>query len=379
MAARENHGDSDVTNKRPHAQLRGLLGIATALLLTPSLCAAQAWLDVAIPASVVPQPYALAPAEPDSDGFYTIDLLILYTPAANAGLGGEGQVSAAADRLVTAANQYFTNSQMPVRYRRVGLALSGATSEAVDYRTNQADIAANSDVRAWRDASRADLVILMRTNEPEQFCGLGGLFNGGQQSDPPQNIDPERDAFAVFGAAPQPGGAACADLEHLFAHELGHNLGGGHQFLPTSVKVENSRPVGAYWKPYAHAFYCGLGTRNNTIMMGGMMVNGIFIQGGDMRSDYFSNPSISVGGLPCGLFAAGLTEGEADNARSISEAAAYVANYRQAIDARAAGPGQASTVAGGAFFAWWLALIAMTRQLRAGPRKIKEAFDHEPR
>lgn len=277
-------------------------------------------------------------AEPDAKGHYVVDLLVLHTPLAEARLNGSAAVSALAENLTASANTYFANSLVPVRYRLVGVGKSSATSDDAGYFTNQAEIAADPGVRAHRDRVGADLVVLLRANEGTNFCGLGGLFNGGEQTDPPANVGPDRDAFAVIGAAPDDNGNACADLPHLFAHELGHCMGGGHQYIPSGVYVNDGGTVqlGAYWKPYAHATYCGLsdgGLRNNTIMTGGVRVDGVYLQGGEMRGDYFSNPALSVDGLPCGVAPAESTEPETNNAKSISEAAPYVAAYRAATQA----------------------------------------------
>jgi hypothetical protein len=338
-----------------------VLGCLLAAL--PMTLAAQSDIDVAIPDSVVSRPLATAPrAGPDAEGNFVIDVLVLVTPLAEARLPGGGRPLA--DQLIASANQYFVNSLMTVRYRLVGFARSTATSESKDYLQNQADIAADAGVRQIRDQVGADLVALLRANEPSNICGIGGLFNGGQQTDPPQNVDPERDAFVVVGAAPGNDGRACADLEQLFAHELGHCMGGGHQYLPTGVPVvENGQVVlGSYWKPYAHATYCGLtsnGQRNNTIMMGGIRVEGVYLQGGNLRSDYFSNPGLVVDGLACGSYVAGLTEAEADNARSITEAAPYVAAYRVSSVAR-----QEGFLGGGGLSSTALALLGLLRILR---------------
>lgn len=314
--------------------------------------------DVALP-DVLRQPLAVAPmAAPGADGNYVVDVLVLFTPLVEARGTGSMPLQPYAHHLIAQANDYFTKSLMPVRYRLAGVQRTTATSEDRDYGTNRTDLASSAEVRELRNRAGADLVVLLRANDASNSCGLASLFNGGDQTDPPGNIDPERDAFAVVGAAPSDAGVSCIDVEHTFAHELGHCLGGGHQ----------NPAFGAYWKPYAHGSYCGFasnGTRNNTIMMGGVgFANGPYAQGGDLRGDFFSNAALTVDGAPCGVYVAGLTEGEADNARSISEAAPYVAAYRASADARSEGRG---VVAGGMALAslGLLGFAALRRRLAA--------------
>ena len=328
--------------------------------------------DVGIPVSVVPRPLAVAPrAAPDAQGNYRVDVLVLYTALAEPRRRGDTPMRPYAARLIAASNRYFANSLMPVRYRLVGVERTEATSERADYASNQADLAASAAVRERRNRVGADLVVLLRANDASNGCGLGGLFNGGEQTDPPANVDPERDAFAVVGAAPSDDGVSCIDVEHTFAHELGHCMGGGHQnpaFSGVHIREGNNVYIGSYWKPYAHASYCGFtsnGLRNNTIMMGGVgQANGPYVQGGDLRGDYFSNPALTVDGAPCGTYLAGLTEVEADNARSISEAAPYVAAYRASADARAEGSGMAAGSLPPSLAMLALAVLAARRRRR---------------
>jgi hypothetical protein len=308
-------------------------------------------------------------AAPQPDGNYRIDLLILYTPAyQQVTQRTAAAINAEAQRLIFIANTYFENSAMPIRYRLVGVSAFNATSEQQDCYANVEAMATDSTARSLRDSSGADMVVLFRTDGGNDGTGgLGSVFNGGEQSYPPANVDPERDAYSCIQAAPATigGDARPLDLEHVFAHELGHGLGGGHQYMgPKSV-------LGNYWRPYAHAWRCGgIATEGGpllddapglyqTIMTGNTsasvgvitihcLINSFGIQVCDVplisgtpapvvgrpKGDFFSDPAAVRGGLGCGVMLVQPPLGEAlqaDNRRSITEAAPYVAAYRATV------------------------------------------------
>ena len=324
-------------------------------------------------------------AAPDAEGLYQIDLLVLYTPLTRSRIAGE--VADRALELVFLSNAFLENSGIPVRFRIARVQAYRGTDESADYFENKQALIDDAAVRRARDRAQADLVVLLRTNdEVTGFCGLSSGFNGGvpDGAEVPTDVDPERDAFVVVAIAPAAAGEDCGDIAPLFAHELGHTLGGGHQFLPSGSL--STRPsnlpllpevrAGYYWRPYAQPHYCGLGgdaLPMETIMTGGVRANvsgqGVAAQGA-RRGDYFSNPELTVDGVVCGIGGPGYSEVERNHYLAMSEAAPYVAAYRgpasasgealkeQGQSADAAG----SPAAGGALAGIALLLLAVPRR-----------------
>jgi hypothetical protein len=310
-----------------------------------------------------PAPGAPAPkAAPGPDGKYRIDLHVLYTPLYRQRTGySVAAIQAEAQRLIFLSNTYFANSGMPIAYRLVGLSPYSATSEGVGCLDNLAVMAIDPTVRAARDATGADVAVLFRTSDNDSSGGMSQGFNQHVQDDPPRNVDPEHDGVVCVHAAPEASraDALSLDVEHSFAHELGHTLSGGHQY---------DRPKSSggtyYWRPYGHAWQCGIAKEGAVppflgpglyydVMTGhNGMIGSIYlfhdsppfpdvgVEGpygpviGQPKGDFFSNPRQKRGGMRCGADIVQPPLGEAlqaDNARAITEAAPYVAAYRATV------------------------------------------------
>lgn len=308
-------------------------------------------LDLRFDAGAMPgrqrQARAVQAAPAKADGNHEIDVLVLYTDEYAAARESTGGAAADIHRLVHTANVFFENSGVPVRYRLVGIERYTGAQDRENYPNNLALLPADPQVRELRDRYGADLVSLLLTTDTTNF--LGGramLFNAGVQSDPPADSDPELDAFSVLAMGPNAQGLITPDW--VFAHELGHNMGGGHN---TSA---HPTLLGPYWKPYAHATNC-LTELNNfyrTIMHAGYDI-GLptgSINVTDQYGDFFSRANTDPAERLCvTLSPAPALETEADNARSITEAAPYVAGYRNSAGgARGAVSETASTTRGGA-------------------------------
>ena len=280
-------------------------------------------------------------AQRNADGNYEVDLLAVYTPLYESRYGGRDGTRSEVLRLVSVANQYFENSGVAVRYRLLAAEKYTGTQESSDGPRNLRILTADPAIRAYRDRVGADLVAFLRTQDGVASVELSSGFNGEDHNDPPQDVDPDRDFTAVIFSGPD--GAGRRDGDWVFAHELGHNLGGGHNY-----KAHNQD--GFYWKPYAHGTECGLlapGQKLVSIMSyGDLHASGnLFgVAVGDVRfgtstvtdtievrGDFFSSPNVQRNGMTCGSDNPGDPESKlADNARVINEAAPYVAAYRDA-------------------------------------------------
>ena len=273
-----------------------------------------------------PRLNAVAPAaraEPKADGQYEIDLLVLYTNGFASARVANGGAVTEVQRLISAANTFFMNSHMPVRYRAAAIQRYDGPQDLQDYPNTLALVRTDAKVQRLRDAVNADLVtLLISTDANNSVGGRASLFNGGEQSDPPGNVDTDRDAFSVVAMGPNASGFRGPDW--LFAHELGHCMGGGHNFSAHA-------PSSPYWKTYAHALTCPISGDQvypRSIMHAGLDAPGI---GGVNAGvgDFFTSPALTADRRGCGLAGVdGVPGSGADNARSITEAAPYVAAYR---------------------------------------------------
>jgi hypothetical protein len=265
-------------------------------------------------------------AVPSADGTYEVRVLMLYTPALSTALGGPRAAEVEAVRLLELANGIYQANGVPARLVPAATATYFGASDS-DFYADRDSMVGNPAVTSLRNQAEADLVILLRT--PGSLCGLSSGFNGTgvmqDHSDPPRNVDPERDAFNIVAV-----GGGCGD--DVLAHEIGHSFSAGHDW----VSVLGSD--GVYWKPYAHALPCPTASptsvRYFSLMFGigagpGYTLNGdqLLTPGG--RGDVITNPDALLNGSVCGSRGVEAIEAtQADNVRAMKEAIPYVAAYR---------------------------------------------------
>jgi hypothetical protein len=234
-----------------------------------------------------------------------IDVMVLYTPAARAAAGGTAAMRAGVEQAVALTNLAYANNGL---VQRVRLVFTGevAMTEHTGFNgidEDLDDLTFNNPTVAWlRNVTRADLVSLITHRVNPVFCGIGFLMGPGQNSA----------TFAAFGYSVVE--RICASGNLSFAHELAHNMGAHHD---TFVTVGDPTLF-----PYSHG-YVDLVGKFRTIMAyvdqcdaAGFVCNKIV---------YFSSPDGTSGGRPIG------NPATADNARTLSETASTVANFRQAL------------------------------------------------
>ncbi len=315
--------------------------------------------DALAPPAPRATPSVAATTGPEADGLFEISVLVLYTPLYAQRIAPL-KVEAEAQRLVFLASAYLQTSAVPVRYRLAGVEPYAGTDESSGFYDNLSSMVGHPQVTALRNRNNADLVMLLRSQDGNaDLCGLSSGFNGFTRSDPPDNINAERDAFNVAGLAPAEGSnASCFD--DVFAHELGHSLAAGHDYAGSAGF--------AYWKPYAHALPCA--NANGLRYFSLMWSLGIGPGGG--RSELITNPDLLLDGQTCGAVGVdGVEATQANNARAMREAAPYVAAYRGKSGSSTGGSnGTGSSAAGtsGGSFTWLtsmgLALFGIGRRRR---------------
>jgi hypothetical protein len=190
--------------------------------------------DVAIPvlrkdasrlgaAVVQPQPVHPANTAP------VIDLLVVYTPSLVARLGSTDAVMARISYLVAITNQAFYDSPAMARVRAVSareLNYTAATDNLtlLNLVTSPSSDPVKSQIDAWREQAQADLVVVLRAFDSASQPNCGQAWIGGYHG---TSYDAAK-GFAVVGDG-HSGGFYCEDKS--FAHEIGHNLGGHHDYV----------------------------------------------------------------------------------------------------------------------------------------------------
>ncbi|MDD4348504.1 MAG: M12 family metallo-peptidase, partial [Opitutales bacterium] len=199
-----------------------------------------------------------------------VDLMVVYTPAVTTIHNGHDGVMAYITSMVSGANQAYTDSGIDqvlhlVHASEINYVEASNRNADLDNLTYSSD-GHMDDVHALRDAWGADLVCLLQNSSG----GVAWLLSN-------TNGTPSH-GFSVVGTY---GAAAGAVLPH----ELGHNMGGHHDW-------DNLKGItGLYEDSYGHRFTGEDGVLYRTIMA--------YPDG--QRIFRFSNSALSYAGVPTGI------------------------------------------------------------------------------
>ena len=247
-----------------------------------------------------------------------IDVMVVYTEAvANAVVDIEAEINLAIDD----ANIIYANSGIRQRLRLVHTqqveyieedkkeSLSNGTFVSADlYRLTTRYDNFMKGVHELRDKYKADLVSLWIEDRKREYCGVGWIMS----------LEQSEHSVYGFSVVQQ----YCAVSRYSFVHELGHNMGAGHDggnnngayefshgyvYAPLDNKEGSFRTIMAYpnqcEKTYQETYYSDSEWCK--------------------RLPFFSNPDIFYKGVATG------ESSTADNARTLNNTADIVAAFRQ--------------------------------------------------
>jgi hypothetical protein len=232
-----------------------------------------------------------------------IDVLAAYTPGA-ADFGPDLDVKNYIADMFATTNDVYANSNTNVQLNLVGpVAVSYTETGDIDKDLTRLATPGDrylDDLLATRNRLKADLLTLIEgpdygevgPSSDDDVIGLGYEYDRGYQ-----NAD--RLAFAVIRLGDKHDG-------FTLAHELGHNLGAGHDADHAKDEYLTAR--------YAH----GYRFRGND----GEMYQDVMAYGSGTPLPFFSTPLFKFAGKPIG------DASTSDNARVIQQIAPDVARYR---------------------------------------------------
>lgn len=250
-----------------------------------------------------------------------IDLMMLYTQAVLSTMTGDARTAAiqsACDAGVAQLNDDLARSLAQSRIRLVRIAQTTyagdeLTTDAANWQsTLLTRVSGTTDgfmdeIHALRDSSGADLVCLLQQRFDTQSAGIAWTMTVGE-------FDHTTNPLYGFSVVQY----NYMTVEHVFAHEVGHNLGCTHN-------REDANGQGAYAYSYGYRFTAANGTRYRDIMSYDATPGYRFLA-------YFSSPLVTPTdrglsiGSPVGIVAG--QSGESDCARSIDQVSFEASTFR---------------------------------------------------
>lgn len=247
---------------------------------------------------LTPDPADLAAAEPPAKSFddgSTIDVLVVYTPAASEQAGGSTAIENAIKLALDETNVILERSRSVPRVRLVKVAKVDYTEVGTDIFSDLEALrrgnGALEEAHTLRDTYKADIVAMVRRSSIEA-CGIGYLMGDAK---PP---DRTFQAFAYSVTA-----LPCLANSTL-PHEMGHNWGCNHS---------RQDPIGRGAYPYSYGY------KNPDNLFRTIMAYDC--PGGCQRILNYSNPEVFAGDTPTGA-------ANANNALSITNVRSIIANFR---------------------------------------------------
>ncbi|MDR2511746.1 MAG: T9SS type A sorting domain-containing protein [Bacteroidales bacterium] len=240
------------------------------------------------------------PQLPESYAAVTVDVLIVYTPAAKQWTMQNGyNIDNLIDSAIQRSNLVFSNSQTGVTLRlahkqEIDYAESNSLNDDL-YKLRDSQDGKADEVHALRTQYNADLVVLLVGEvSVNNVLGAGYIPNDEWGN--------SKSGFSVSRVKTLPDG-------FTFPHELGHNFGCGHHTDVDYNALYN----------YAHG-HRGITNQSNkfSTIMTYETTTGIYYP----HVPYFSDPNIEFEGVKVGT-------ADANNAKAIRQFKSVVTNYSE--------------------------------------------------
>ncbi len=247
-----------------------------------------------------------AQAAAGDEGTPRLDMLVLYTAAAEAKEGAQ-QIPATVAAAVASLNTVFQNSQ--VNAEAVLVHAQRIEHTETGYAESLQWLSSDPQVAALRNRYAADMVSLLV--DLDSSCGIGWVPRTNAA-----NFNPAT-AFQVTGID-------CAVGNLSFAHESGHNMGMEHNPENSSAAIGQPYGPASYEHSFGH-WVAGGANAFRTVMSYADPCGSAFAC---PREEYFSNPYIDYLGNPTGtLGQPGVVNGRY-NALTGNVTAPIIAQYR---------------------------------------------------
>jgi len=179
-----------------------------------------------IPVYLPGDPAAPISSSPIGDDYTRIDVMVLYTDDARAGLGSTTAINTMIDTAISETNTGYSNSGINQKVRLVYRAEVAYDESAFNWDTTLSRLQGTSDgyldsIHTTRNTYAADLVVLLVKDKVS--CGLGYVMQTVSNSF-------SANAFSIVSTD-------CAiGPKYSFGHEMGHNMGAEHDWYATATK-----------------------------------------------------------------------------------------------------------------------------------------------
>lgn len=247
----------------------------------------------------------------------SVDVLVVYTPAARTAAGGTSAIVNKINLAIAEMNQGYVNSSVNMTVQ-LAAALEINYTEAASIDDDLDNLQGTNDgqmdtVHSLRNQYGADVVALLIQRASSGTVGIGFIMQ----------VPGSYFANWAFSVTEQ---AYAAGPGYTLAHEIGHNMGSAHDRA-------NSSNGGAYSYSYGYQ-----GPTFRTIMAYACSGRSC------PRINYWSNPSVSYSDSPTGVPSG--QSNSADNAQSLNNTGSVVAAFRAAASGCTYSINPSSTTAG---------------------------------
>ncbi|MDR0872155.1 MAG: M12 family metallo-peptidase [Prevotellaceae bacterium] len=241
------------------------------------------------------------PSQSESFAAVTVDILVVYTPAAKVEIAQKGNdIDLEIDGGIQQSNLVLSNSNTNVTLnlvykQEVDYTESSSPNTDLDRLRDPQDGHAD-EAHALRSRYNADLVVLLLAESGSNVAGAGYILSNDLYGGNPKS------GFSVLKAK------HVNTTGYVLIHEIGHNFGCGHH-VNTDANNLSRTSLYSYSRGYA-----------GTSSLGGFSTIMTYENVGGPRIPYFSDPVIPYNGVFVGA-------ADANNAKTIRQTKELIAAY----------------------------------------------------